>query len=256
MKLKTVEVDGKTYAEVNDGKPVYVEDDGKETAFDAVSTKSTISRLFGENKSYRERLEAAETGLKRFEGITDADAARKALETVKNLDEKKLRDAGEVERANAERDKAWQAKLDESDAKLHATVQSWHQEKINGLFQSSTFLNDKTTLTPDIAAAFFGKHVKIDEDGEAYFTDPQGNKILSRANPGHTASADEAIEFLVDLHPQKDRFLASSGQSGTGSRSSAGGGGSATAKRSDMTAEEKGAFIRDHGQQAYLQLPK
>ncbi|MGC8383448.1 hypothetical protein ACP3P8_05935 [Pseudomonas aeruginosa] len=51
MKLKTVEVDGKQYAEVQDGKPVYVEDDGKEIVFDAVGTRATITRLNGEASS-------------------------------------------------------------------------------------------------------------------------------------------------------------------------------------------------------------
>lgn len=60
MKLKTVEVDGKQYAEVQDGKPVYVEDDGKEIAFDAVGTRATITRLNGEAKQHRERAEKAE----------------------------------------------------------------------------------------------------------------------------------------------------------------------------------------------------
>ena len=35
MKLKTIEVDGKTYAEVVDNKPVYLHDDSKEVGFDA-----------------------------------------------------------------------------------------------------------------------------------------------------------------------------------------------------------------------------
>ena len=82
MKLKTLEVDGKTYAEVQDGKPVYVEDDGKEVAFDAPGTRNTISRLNAEAKSHREAKEAAEKALKGFEGIEDPAAAIKALETV------------------------------------------------------------------------------------------------------------------------------------------------------------------------------
>src|SRR5690606_6729424 len=79
MKLKTLEVDGKTYAEVQDGKPVYVEDDGKEVAFDAPGTRNTISRLNAEAKSHREAKEAAEKALKGFEGIEDPAAAIKAL---------------------------------------------------------------------------------------------------------------------------------------------------------------------------------
>ena len=60
MKLKIVEVDGKQYAEVLDGKPVFTGDDGKDIAFDAVGTRDTITRLNAEAKSHRTRAEAAE----------------------------------------------------------------------------------------------------------------------------------------------------------------------------------------------------
>lgn len=44
MKLKTVEVNGKHYAEVDaNGLPVYVHDDGKEIGFDAAQAVSKIS---------------------------------------------------------------------------------------------------------------------------------------------------------------------------------------------------------------------
>ena len=47
MKLKTVTIEGKTYAEVNEqGLPLYIHDDGKEVAHDAPQTVATISRLF------------------------------------------------------------------------------------------------------------------------------------------------------------------------------------------------------------------
>ena len=51
MKLKTVEVNGKSYAEVDSsGLPVYVHDDGQEVGFDAVQAVGKIS-LNGEAKS-------------------------------------------------------------------------------------------------------------------------------------------------------------------------------------------------------------
>jgi hypothetical protein len=91
MKLK---LDEKGNVVVQDGKPVYVADDGKEIAFDAPATRDTITRLNKEAQSHRERAEVAEGRIKDFEGIEDPDKARKALETVKNLDDKKLIDAG------------------------------------------------------------------------------------------------------------------------------------------------------------------
>lgn len=64
MKLK---LDEQGHAVLQDGKPVYVHDDGKEVAFDAPATVATITRLNGEAKVHREGKEAAEKALKAFE---------------------------------------------------------------------------------------------------------------------------------------------------------------------------------------------
>lgn len=89
MKLKTVTIENKTYAEVNDqGLPIYIHDDGKELAHDAPQTVAKIAQLNGEAKTNRERYEKAESSLKAFEGIEDPAAAKKALETLKNFDDK------------------------------------------------------------------------------------------------------------------------------------------------------------------------
>ena len=86
MKLKTTQIDGKTYAEVNEqGLPLYIHDDGKEVAHDAAQTVATITRLNGEAKSNRERYEKAESSLAAFAGIEDPIAAKKAVETLKKL---------------------------------------------------------------------------------------------------------------------------------------------------------------------------
>ena len=114
MKLK---LDANGNVVVSDGKPVFIADDGKEIAFDVVGTQATISRLNGEAKSHRERAEAAEKSLKSFEGIADPVAAIKALDTVSNLDAKKLIDAGEVEKVKGEITKAFEAKLTEATTK-------------------------------------------------------------------------------------------------------------------------------------------
>jgi len=74
MKLKTVEVNGTTYAVVADGKPVFVDEAGKEIPFDSPGTVATISRLNGEAKGHREAKEAAEAKLKVFDGLDPAKA--------------------------------------------------------------------------------------------------------------------------------------------------------------------------------------
>jgi len=226
MKLKTVEVDGKQYAEIQDGKPVYVEDDGKEVAFDAVGTRSTITRLNAEAKSHRTRAETAEGLVKAFEGIDDPAAARKALETVANLDAKKLVDAGEIERVKAEISKGYQAQLDESNGKNQTLEQQLYAEKIGGNFARSKYIADKLAVPADMVQATFGQNLKV-EEGKVVAYDSQGQKIFSRSRPGELADFDEAIETLVSQYPHRDHILKGSTATGGGAPH---GGGSPNAK--------------------------
>ena len=57
MKLKTIEHEGKVYAEVNaDGRVLY-DDDGKEFAFDAADTYAKIKQLMARLKAIaRQRI--------------------------------------------------------------------------------------------------------------------------------------------------------------------------------------------------------
>ena len=213
MKLKIVEVDGKQYAEVLDGKPVFTGDDGKDIAFDAVGTRDTITRLNAEAKSHRTRAETAEDLVKTFEGIADPAAARKALETVANLDQKKLVDAGQVEQANAERDKAWQARLDESNGKVQSFEQQLYAEKIGGSFARSQYITEKMAVPDDMVQATFGSNFKI-EEGKVVAYDAQGQKIYSKSRPGELADFNESLEALVSQYPHKSHILKSSGAHG------------------------------------------
>lgn len=215
MKLKTIEVEGKQYAEIQDGKPVYVEDDGKEVAFDAVGTRATITRLNAEAKSHRERAEAAEKTAKAFEGIEDAAAARNALELVANLDAKKLVDAGEIEKVKAEIGKAFETKLGEATTRAEQLEQQLYAEKIGGSFARSKVIADKLAIPADMVQARFGQQFKI-EDGKVVAYDGNGNKLYSRARPGELADFDEALEALIEQYPHKDYILKASGANGGG----------------------------------------
>lgn len=241
MPLKLIEIDGKKYAEIQDEKPVWVEDDGKETAFDIPATRATITRLNGEARGHREAKEAAEKALKGFEGIEDPAAAIKALETIKNLDSKKLIDAGEVEKVKAEIGKAYQAQLDEAASKIKTYEGQLYAEKIGGAFARSKLIADKFAIPADLVQARFGQAFKV-EDGKTVAYDANGNKIFSRARPGELADFDEALETLVDQYPYKDQILKGSGASGGGA---GGGGGGHQQQKGNFggTSEERKAAI-------------
>jgi hypothetical protein len=233
MKLKTVTIDGKTFAEVQEGKPLYVHDDGKEVAFDAPGTVATISRLNGEAKGHREAKEAAEARLKAFEGIEDGEAARKALETIRNIDEGKLIAAGKVEEIKAAAKKAAEeqvAAANKAHAEELATTKAerdklqsaLYDEKIGGSFSRSKFIADKIAIPADLLQAQFGQRFKV-EEGRIVAYDQAGNKIFSRVKPGDIADFDEALEVLVDAYPHKDAILKGSG-GGSGAKPANSGG--------------------------------
>lgn len=247
MKLK-LDADG--HVVVQDGKPVYVHEDGKEVAFDAAGTVATISRLNGEAKSHRERAEKAEGDLKQYEGITDPAAARKALETVSNLDAKKLVDAGEVEKVKQEAIKAVEDKYKPLVAENESLKQTYFAEKVGGSFARSQFIAEKLAIPADLAQARFGDAFKV-ENGEVVAYDKAGNKLFSRSNPGEPAKFDEAFEMLVEQYPYRDQILKGTGASGGGAQGGGGGGGSKSLTRSQFDALPPGKqseHVRGGGQ--------
>lgn len=233
MKLKLTP---EGHAVVQDGKPVYVSDDGKEIAFDAPATRDTITRLNAEAKGHRERAEAFESKFKPYEGIGDPSKAIKAMELVANLDQKRLVDAGEKDKAIAEAIKAVEEKYAPIVSKSEQLEAALYAEKIGGAFSRSKLIADKFAIPADLVQARFGSAFKI-EDGKTVAYDQHGNKIFSRSRPGEFADFDEAIETLVDHYPYKEQILKGSGATGSGAGSSSqSAGGKKTITRSQFDA--------------------
>ncbi|MGE8367008.1 DUF6651 domain-containing protein [Cupriavidus sp.] len=215
--------------EVNGQKlPVFVNAEGKEAPFDGDSTVATISRLNFEAMNHRGRAEKAEGSLKAFEGITDPAAALKALSTVKNLDDKKLVDAGEVDKVKAEAIKSVEEKYAPIVKKAGDLEAQLNTHLVGGAFSRSKFIAEKFAAEGpagvEIAQALFANRFKV-EEGKVVAYDAQGGKIYSRTRHGELADAEEAIEIMVDTYPHKTHILKGSGASGGGSQGGNGGGG-------------------------------
>lgn len=251
MKLK-LDADG--HAVVQDGKPVYVKDDGTEIAFDAAGTVATIGRLTAENNRHRERAVDAEGKLKAFDGIEDPKKALEALNVVANLDAKKLVDAGEIEKVKAEISKAFQQQIDETKKASQAQIdeisqkrqqleQQLYAEKVGGAFARSKLIAEKLAIPPDLVEARFGKQFVI-EDGKVVGTDMQGNRLYSQTRFGELADFDEALEILINQYPHKDSIFKGTGASGIGMDSSKGSGGATPKGNLGGTREERLAAIR------------
>ena len=250
MKLKTVTIEGKTYAEVNEqGLPLYIHDDGKEVAHDAPQTVATISRLNGEAKTNRERYETAETSLKAFEGIEDPVAAKKALETLKNFDDKKLVDAGEIEKVKAEAIKAVEDKYAPIVQERDAFQSQLHNELIGGGFARSKFIQDNIAVPADMIQATLGKNFQI-EGGKVVAVGADGQKIYSRARPGEVADFDEALEVLVGGYQHKDSILNGNRSGGGGFQNNGGNKSGPQSLAECKTKDEKIAYMKHVGEQA------
>lgn len=242
MKLK---LDENGHVVIADGKPIYVHDDGKESPFDAAGTVATISRLNGEAKNHREGKEAALAALKAFEGIDDAGAARDALDIVKNLDQKKLVDAGEIDKVKAETIKEVEEKFALVVAERDSLKSALVSEKVGGSFARSKIIAEKLAIPADLVQARFGDAFKV-EGADLVAYDKSGNKLYSRANPGELAGFDEALEMIIEAYPYKDSILKSSvgggGGGGPGGNSS-GGKGAYTRAQFDTFDQAKKAEV-------------
>lgn len=245
MKLK---LDDDGHVVVEDGKPVYILEDGKEVAHDAAYTVATIQRLNNEAKGHRERAEEAENKLKAYEGIEDPDKAREALETVANLDSGALVSAGKVKeiqdaarQAAEERvllaGKAAEQRIKDITGERDGLQSELHSEKVGGAFNRSKFITEKCSIPVDLVQHRFGNHFKV-EGKDVVGYDSAGNKIYSRAKPGELAGFEEAIEIIIDAYPYKEQILAGTNNSGGGSEHATGGR-PARAQKGDMGGTHK-----------------
>lgn len=240
MKLKTVTIDGKTYAEVDGDRPIYTDDAGKDVAFDVPGTVATISRLNGEAKGHREAKEKAEAALKAFEGL-DAAAAKDALDKLSKLDAKKLVEAGDMDAAIQTALKPVQEELSKAKQTNEQLASQLSGEKIGNAFGRSKFVAEK--LTPagaDLVRTMFANQIKV-EDGQIVGYDANGQKLYSKARPGELADFDEVVTSLVDGYAFKDHIMKGMG-GGSGAQPGNGGGkGGKTMTRTEFDALDPSA---------------
>lgn len=200
-----------TAIEMKDGNPIWVDANGGESVLGG----DTITRLNGEAKTLRLAKEAAEASLVPFKDI-DPVAAKKAIELTKNIDQKKLIEAGDVDKVKAEIAAQYTSQvttLTEANAKLS---NDYNNLRVGGVFAQSDFIRDGIAVPRDMFEATFRPNFKVGDGGilEAYSKD--GNRVMSRARLGEYAEPEEALQILVDQHPQKATILRANANSGGG----------------------------------------
>ena len=245
--MTTLKLDAEGQTVLQDGKPVYVGDDGREFAADVPALQAQISDLNSEAKGHRLAAKAAKTELAAFEGL-DADTARKAVATVNNLDAKKLVDAGEIEKLKASLTEGFTRKLEESAAALAARETRIRELTVGNAFRSSSAVTEQLTIPPDMAEEFFGRSFKVTEAGEIVGHYANGQPVMSADNPAKEASFEEAFAAILAAYPNRAAIMRT-GPAGSGS-----GGGAQIPqgkKAGDFSLKEKLAYIERHGPEAW-----
>lgn len=236
-------MDGDKIAVDGDGNPIFVNSAGQEQSVKG----DTISNLNNEAKNHRTGKETAEAALNKYRDasgkLIDPEAAFKAIDTVKNIDSKKLIDAGEVDKVRDSIRAEYNAQLSEKDNALKTANETINGMKIASLFDSSEFVRDGIAVPRDMFQATFGNRFKVGEDGKVEAFDASGNRLMSKTNVGEYAKGDEALKLMVEAHPQKDVILKPQQHGGSGNGGNGGQRGQTgrTMKRADFDALDPGA---------------
>lgn len=233
MEYKYTEVSGKKYIEVDEkGNPVVIGDDEKEFGLDAIHLLKKVPDLQAEAKKHREAKEDVESKLKSYADI-DPAKAKDALEKLKTIDLNKMVSAGKLDEIRAEVTQAFKDKMQNAETAYQerlAELENLSKQKeadirrltVGSKFASSSFIKDKTTFpTPAAAEAMFGSAfdvVKDDSGNIVTVAKMNGKEIISRSKPPNYADFDEAVQILIDNHPDRDLFIKPSQNAGSGNQ--------------------------------------
>jgi hypothetical protein len=216
-----------TAEDTTDAKPHVSPDDWQKAQESISKLEAKVNELLGETKAEREKRRAAEEA-----------AAKQAEEAA--------RKSGDVEAL----EKSWQDKLTTREKELRAEMEqrdSWVKELTVG--QAATSIAGE--LAVQGSASVLMPHIKA-----RLGTDVRDGKpatvVLDKDGKPSAMTLDELKqEFAND--PAFAPLIVGTKASGSGG---VGGKGSASLKRGTMTAMQKSEYITEHGQAAFLKLPK
>ena len=280
MKLK---VDENGNAELQDGKPVYVTEDGKDFVADVPAMHNKTLELKSEAKRNREKHDAATVQVTAYQDLfpdmemDDVTAwkatADEALTTVKNLGDKELLDAGKVEEIKKDMQDAHDKNLTKVKTQF-ATKEEGYVDQLSAkdgrifdlmvgnAFAGSPFFSGAEPLTqlpPDAALALFGPNFKVQENKTTkeleivgYY---KGDEILSTQpdQVGELAPVEEALQYLIDKYPSKERIMAKP-KSGSGAGGGQGDGGGGADDDLESLQKQHAAAVKDNNGRLAISL--
>jgi hypothetical protein len=215
---------------ISNGHPVVIdEDDGEEIELDAIGLYAKVPQLQNEAKKRRLELKDVKKQLEAYEGLGIEDTenfgewkenAEKALETIENIDQSKLIDAGKVEEIKQAVKDEMAAKIEkikkqaqdaEKEFKTSLTEKDGTIRKlmVDDQFNTSKYIGEELILTPKMARKIFGDNFRVEktDDGNAVTVGYLGDDpIMSKKKIGDYARFDEALQYMIDNDPDSDSY--------------------------------------------------
>lgn len=214
-----------------------------------------VSGLKSKNSELLGKLKESSESLKRFDGI-DPDAVRGILQRFSDDEEAQLIAGGKIdevlnkrtERLRADSDKQIKAANERAD-KAESFANKFKDRVLGDAIRSAALKAGALPEASDDMILRARGTFKLNDEGEAVAVDANGDVLFGK--DGKTPlSPVEWAESLKETAPHL--FPRAEGTDAGGHKQHGGG----ALKRSEMSASDKAAYIRKHGQQAFLKLPK
>ena len=189
--------------------------------------------------------------LKDISGVFGIDSDELTTDKLKELIKTaKSDDASKAEIANlqkllADKEAEYSDKLTQSESRFRDKL---IEVEIAKLGAGNDVVNDRA-LQLVIESLKDGATI---DNGNIVYRDANGTTI--RNGSGQPLSISEKMaQFKADVN---NSFLFKATSNGGGGTPTGGNGGNGSKKRSEMSHAEKGKYIKEHGEEAYLKLPK
>lgn len=217
---------------------------------------SEVTGLKNKNSELLGTIKQQKDNLSRFEGI-DPDAVRGIIQRFSDDEEAKLIAAGKVdevldkrtERMRADVDKQIKAANERAD-KAEAFSSKFRDRVLGDAIRGAAAKAGALAEASDDLILRAKGAFQLNDEGEAVAVDANGDVLFGK--DGKTPLTP--LEWAESLKETAPHLFPRAEGTGAGGHKQGGGGGSL--KRSEMTSTDKAAYIRKHGQQAFLQLPK
>jgi hypothetical protein len=183
--------------------------------------KAEAKKAFDARQRAKAEADAAMEKLKAFDGVDPEEYKRLKADAAK-AEEARKRKEGEFDQWRADIGKKHDEALTAERTRAEQ-AESRYKAKLVGLeFASASSLfgeGGKTVLTSDIAEAYFGKFVEVQEiDGrDVVVVKGHDGHVILDVKTGKPASFLDAMTEVIESLPNKKHILRGSGKTGSGS---------------------------------------